>query len=429
MDYARHILERLLTSYENSSLFRGGNTRNRSISMRFTPKEIPDYFIDTSARHKEEINAAAEQLSRQGIISIKWVKFEEGNLIERVILNPDRLEEAYRLAGKPSRTRQEGELKRLLQKTASQAKSPWLKEFCSVMEKRLEYHESLHPYLALEEIDASRFLLHVLLALEEVEGEVPRRVFSLQALGDSKSFARLENRALKVMRDFSGRELPENDKEAWAELGLVENPQHIYVSGRLTLQLGNDTLPVASFYPDLGLPAAILAQAQVVSLESEYIITIENLTSFYQFVRAYPEQKYLAIYLGGYHNTLRRQFILKLKDYLEENSLSIPFCHWGDIDYGGFAIFHHLKTRCAIELKPVGMDIETLKNHRRHAANFTAAYGQRLERLLRQENYAIFHPVIQYMLENRLRLEQEAIDPRSLSLPEVIRRASQEQNP
>lgn len=72
------------------------------------------------------------------------------------------------------------------------------------------------------------------------------------------------------------------------------------------------------------------------------VVTVENLTSFYQYVFEGPKN-HLAIYLGGYHNRVRRLILLKLWEYFADRGSSPAFYHWGDMDLGGFRIWHHLK--------------------------------------------------------------------------------------
>ena len=58
------------------------------------------------------------------------------------------------------------------------------------------------------------------------------------------------------------------------------------------------------------------------------VVTIENLTTF----NAFKCENSFAIYLGGYHNTSRRNFIKKVY----EQNPDKQYLHFGDIDAGGF---------------------------------------------------------------------------------------------
>jgi hypothetical protein len=98
----------------------------------------------------------------------------------------------------------------------------------------------------------------------------------------------------------------------------------------------------------------------------------------------------VVIYLGGYHQLVRRRF-LKLFEGLR-------FWHWGDIDLGGFQIFVHLREQTGLEVELWRMDLETYE-----------AYGRRLGGLLERREYERFWLVITALLGTRRRVEQESV--------------------
>jgi FKBP-type peptidyl-prolyl cis-trans isomerase 2 len=56
------------------------------------------------------------------------------------------------------------------------------------------------------------------------------------------------------------------------------------------------------------------------------------------------------------------------------------------------------------------MDVATLRRYEKFAIPFDRAYGERLRRLLDREEYRVFRDVIEYMLEKKIRLEQECVE-------------------
>ena len=107
------------------------------------------------------------------------------------------------------------------------------------------------------------------------------------------------------------------------------------------------------------------------------------------------------IYLGGFHNAIRRNFIKKIAD----QNPTITFLHFGDIDAGGFYILEHLIKKTGISFKPFMMDVETLEKYRGSTKSLTENDRKRLNRLEKTR----FNEVISYMLEHNCKLEQEAI--------------------
>lgn len=127
------------------------------------------------------------------------------------------------------------------------------------------------------------------------------------------------------------------------------------------------------------------------------MITIENLTTFH----SYEDKDAFAVYLGGYHNSIRRKLIRKIYELNPDKS----YFHYGDIDAGGFNILLDLRSKTGIPFMPVHMDVATLEEYKDYTRKLTENDKGRLKNLLGNG----FDAVIHYMLEHDCKLEQEAI--------------------
>ena len=83
------------------------------------------------------------------------------------------------------------------------------------------------------------------------------------------------------------------------------------------------------------------------------------------------------------------------------------FYHWSDIDIGGFKIFARL-SKIIPNLKPYMMDRKAFYSKRRYWKEMSKEYREKLVRLKEQEEYSYFYDVIEEMLKNNSKLEQEA---------------------
>lgn len=108
------------------------------------------------------------------------------------------------------------------------------------------------------------------------------------------------------------------------------------------------------------------------------------------------------IYLGGFHNTAKREFIKKI--YASNPGKS--YCHFGDIDAGGFYILEDLRNKTGIHFESLYMDVQTLLEFKDYTKMLTAEDRKRLLKLGEREE---FKCVVEYMLENDCKLEQENI--------------------
>lgn len=411
MKDARYLLHSLLDKYENSASYKGEPRNNRRIWLHFTRSNLPRYFDDSTARHKESLNEAARLLEDRGLIEIVWERFEEGNLISKIALNTARLNGAYDWLGRLPREVRESHLAGLARHHA-QGAAPWAAAFMHWVAERAQRGESVARYLDLNDPDRATLLFKAVREAAQLGEEVPRRVFSQRVLGSTKAFDQVAGAVARVAAEFNPHlaGAAAEPEDILAELGVVDNPQHIFISGGLKFEVAGRPIDVSDFYPDLGISTEMTHRLEITAVPADYVITIENLTAFYSFIKN-SRDNCLAIYLGGYHNSHRRSFLLKLKDFLAVTGQAAPFYHWGDIDYGGFSIFVHLRDSCLPDLKPLLMDVGTLENYAEFCLPFNQSYANKLRLLLENERHRVFHPVIRYMLANGVRLEQECVDP------------------
>ena len=89
-----------------------------------------------------------------------------------------------------------------------------------------------------------------------------------------------------------------------------------------------------------------------------------------------------------------------------ENNPDKKYYHYGDFDAGGFYILLALRRKTGILFSPLNINLETIKKYRDYTKKLMENDRIWLKNLLGGE----FDVVINYMLENDCKLEQEAID-------------------
>lgn len=417
-DYRRFLLDALLDRYERSRHYREADASRRAVFLRFDRDSFPDYWNDTSADYRLQVHAAVRELSAAGVLAVRWARGAEGHQVSRADLNLERVGEAYRLAGRTPRREREERLAGVARAWLARweggpaaAAAPWLAEVPRRVLAALAGGGGLPFGLGPDDAVLLEKLCRVLDGLAALREEVPARIFSQRVLGDTKALAAVEGRLRRVLREVhpAAGEYDDPD-ELLADLGLVANPQHVYVSGPVALEHEGGVLDLGRFDPDVGLPAGMIPAARVVRLEAERVVTVENLTAFYRYIAARPRRT-LLVYLGGYHNRVRRLWLERLAGFARLQGRAVEFLHWGDIDLGGFRIFAHLRRRTGLPLRPLLMDRETYLVHAERGMPFDDRYARQLAALLEDAEYAPFHDVIAEMLRLRRRVEQESVPP------------------
>lgn len=433
-DYERLILDQLLDRYERSSHFRQplGSRTVRGVYLPFDPKTFPDYWVEETPDYRLEINRAARSLAGRSLIRLYWAPLARGQVLAKAGLVLDQVDAAYAAAGRRPKRDKEGAWRDAAEAWLTRwggagGDAPsWGASLLRAVIEALAAHRPLPLGLSLDQPAEFDRLCRVIDALDRLEDELPRRIFSVRTLGDSKALdGRLGRLLVKAVQQFSPMaEDLEDQEEVLASLGLVNNPQHLFVSGPLVIGHGGRLLDLGDFHPDVGLPVDMVQKATIERLDVDAVLTVENLTSYYETARwLQPGQhggheKVLAVYLGGYHNRVRRLFLVKLWQFAQTSGRVVRFYHWGDLDLGGVEIFHHLAARTGIPLEPWLMDAETYLAHLDAGTSFDSSYRSRLRDLMGQPGYEPFHDLLAEMVGHGLRIEQESIRP-VLPLPNV----------
>ena len=97
-----------------------------------------------------------------------------------------------------------------------------------------------------------------------------------------------------------------------------------------------------------------------------------------------------------------------IADEAERSGVRVGF--WGDIDFSGFRKFVRLKRNSRPSLEPYEMGVKTLQVFSKFVVPLdNEKEKEHLKNVLTDDDYYSFRHVINYMLENKVRLEQENI--------------------
>lgn len=391
------LLAVLLDAYE-----RRAAPAMRAISIG--PTQLSGYQDDHDPTMRQAINAACQVWEARGWLTVRWVRGEVGNLLERITLCPEATPAIYAYLERIPLAEQRAQLSALWQAYRPTLSLP-AQAVLDDLFTRLATRQSISPF-TLGEPERNTDLMRIWVALDALTSEVSERDFSARVLGDSKRFTVLKAAALTLLQRSRPELATLSDAEAWSAVGLLTNPGHLYLHGPLVIALEGWSVDLRAFVPDLGLPVAALAAWEIVECQADYILTVENRTTYYNALAAAPESG-LTIYLGGFPNAARRAWLRRLSNFVPQ----LPFYHWGDIDYGGFAILAHLRRTVNPAVLPHQMDEETV----RHALSLGKPLSQNdvhyLTCLLADPNLQDCHATLRILLEYKIKLEQEMLTP------------------
>lgn len=409
MDYQRLILTRLLEKYEESKHFLGDAKVNRKVALKFNRKQFPWYDLE-KVEVKEAVHFAVKKLGEKKIIKLKWMRFEEGNILEEVVLNLEKLDTAYQLAGRKPKEDSLQEVLSQLDEIKKSVQTPWIGKFFHLCIDHLE-NKKLLPKFLPKEGELCHLFLSALAGIDQKgSDEMLERVFSRKYLGGSKELERkIRSRLVTVIKEFFPLDKDLEDEEVLENVGLIKTSEDLLFRGPLGIDLLQEKIDFAPFIFGASMNTETIKRFEVRTLNVDRVITIENKASYLAYIKNHNGEKELAVYLGGFYSPVKKIFLEKVRDFIRTKGLETEFYHWGDLDLGGFNIFLQVQ-KLIPQVQPFLMDVETLSKFAGYGDQIDDDYGKKLAALLEKPEYRIFYETVKEMLRLGIKLEQEAIE-------------------
>ncbi|NTF17955.1 hypothetical protein G6L37_06030 [Agrobacterium rubi] len=217
------------------------------------------------------------------------------------------------------------------------------------------------------------------------------RTFSARIVSDSKRVERLESAVIAYMGGGGAGSF----RDLMAMRGSRKITMPIMLSGPVSIR----GISIGSVLDYVGVPVEDL-HALEISDDIDYVLTIENLTSFHRHcveINVLPRRG-LVLFTSGQPSHAFKDFY----SILVTKFRSVPFYHWSDLDGGGLEI-SKVMMDIAPALQPHLMTVEILRNHGTPTSRVLdsvkdfSGWLEPLARLLAQDTAMV--------------LEQEVIDP------------------
>ncbi len=393
----KDALNMLLDVYENSVTYKGQNIKNQSFAIK--PEKI-FYEYNGDYTDQDEVNQFNREM--QSLMEFEFVilDYERGiPVISKIKLNTNSINEIYSVLKREDITvKRNREIKMY---TQYMGVHDIMDAFCKSQVERLnDYKDAKYT---------SDIAINILKLLKYVLGnnsDIMERELSVAVLGDTKLFEKsYKSRICSIIEEYGELELDlsvldkkEKEKAILEEYQVFSNPSYIFFKGNVDIHYvdGNSI----SVTPDN--PIAILSEAiariEMIKVNSNRIVTVENLTSYNRI----NDNKSTFIYLSGYHNTAKQRFLKKIA----ENNSGVSWFHFGDIDPDGYYILKNLVEKTGIAFVPLYMDVQQLINCKQYCKPLEKNDMVKANSLLK---FRFYDEVMEFMLANNCKLEQEII--------------------
>lgn len=392
MNLEVEILTALLNAYERSKVSKGQNKVHKDIKLDITHSVFDKHRNNDNG----ELDVAVQRIERAGFAKASYTR---NGQLQCLVLNLDEesLEKLYKYLNRANPKDLIERYKELFQTKLNSCQI--VRDFSLRMLELLDEKKlSTVQQYASTENDLADICIAIE-AMSSLEEDVQERIFCAKLFSDSKRFNDLRNKISKIIKEFSDEPF-DDEEDVIASMGVIKNTAYAFIKGNLTIKLNNQIINLKDYGQPLALSDTAIKPIEVLEVSAKALYTIENFTSFDVF----NKKDSIVIYLGGFHNAVKRELILKIHNVVPH----IEYFHYGDIDAGGFYILNHLRNKTNIEFRPYMMSITELEKFRNNCKALTSNDKTRLIKMEIEPAFLEFKQTILFMLKNNIKLEQEA---------------------
>jgi len=402
------ILNRLLDKYENSKHLSEPGTSLRRVMLRVEKKDFPEYLYEDAAI-RDSYNEAAQELERQHLVQLEWVKGRP--LLSTIVLNLDQIMQCYSSVGRMHPKTRAKHVVELLESSLEGVTVPWIVDWKTDICK-----------LAIEQLKVPAFckagdtlLQDLLCALREyaaLSGSITMRAFSSRCFSDTKYFERnVRDLFLRIAKKYDADlelacdENELGEKEQLAFLGIYARPELYELAGNCSIQTNRGNIYIGAAPYGLALPSTLIDAITAVDLTAVQCITfIENKTNYDEYVVSEKQPEELVIYHGGFLSPQKRKLFALIAG-AADTSVKMQF--WADIDMGGFRMFNHLQ-KLIPSLVPMRMSGAFVDALHQNGLARPEHYLSKLQAGRQNGEYPLFEDAIEKILKYGITIEQES---------------------
>ncbi|RAU92170.1 Wadjet anti-phage system protein JetD domain-containing protein [Paenibacillus sp. YN15] len=404
-EFKQRLLNHLLDKYERSQAFvKGEATKQRPQTVLTGELFGADYEDEMDFRKRDWMHQVIDEMAVAGLVDVRHER--SSDTIHKVYLEWEGVANAYMQLGRQPKKDKLSELTVVIGQLTSHLWD-WVRRWAQQTVATLKEQRSAG--LDINDVEGYVDAVRVLQELPSIQGDIPKRMLSLRVFGNSKHFEQcVERRLLSIVRQGLG-EVSEVGEGELDLIGIVPHPKPVLLGGRGQFILNGSQLSWSLFPDGAALYPETLKTFEWFKLDVEHIVTIENLSSYHQWLRLRQPLRELVIYTGGFPHRILQSFLRSLWESLKNSGSSIPVYHWGDIDLGGIQIHHFLQRDCPFTIYPLFMDDSTLCQFGEPDLNHREHYQKKACALLQDDRYITWHSVLEVISQSGIKLEQEAI--------------------
>ena len=403
MNYEEKLLVFLVDGYRKSKKDTGENLTHRRTKVKPEKLYSKYHANDGDFERISAINHVVEKLEKKGYVETERENF--GTELKSIYLVDRYIEEIehylmihYQYESKDSKIQK---VKALIESYQHASK------ICQM--ECEELNEMFIKRQIPNNLDELDNILKAVAFIDNNEKNLYVREMSMEVYGDSKFFEENTMESVcTILRKYNHNQADEIElkEEILSQYHIFKEPQKLSIKGRAIIRIDGRDADITGFADGIEFSASELEKIDEIKILASNFITIENRTSYLR----YKNDNTVTFYLGGYANRDQRDFLKHVyKDNLDKNYL-----HFGDIDAGGLWIHNHLCKITGINFGLFCMSEKELADpvYKKCLRKLSENDITRMQEL---KDIPDYKDVVDYMLKNKVKLEQEIVSLRLMS--------------
>jgi len=409
-DYKKILLTALLDKYECSSFYTHDQQPTRRILLRLYDggqTDFPEYDIENYEK-RQLINRSVLFLEQERLVQCQWMKGEVNHIIAKVWLDYEHLQSAYRFLGRQPKGDIIDEVLLQLIETHDCAHDEWAKKYLDDTISAISRKRSIGNSLPSDKDERADLIRAIAFIEQNKDDEMLERVFSLRCFGDSKRFEKtIRARLVRILKKYLDFDDKCTEEDLLRQIGITRYPEQFEFCGPVTISFQNGFVDFTSMQFGGTVNTDDIRCGQLhIAPHIGRVLSIENRANYIEYIYKHKNTAELVLFHGGQFSPAKRIFLKAVADAIPDNC---EFCHWGDIDYGGFSMLTRLRREITSKVYPYRMGEKELVQYAEFAVSFRPEYGIKLASLKQYSELSDCVSCIDYMINHCVKLEQEAM--------------------
>ena len=226
--------------------------------------------------------------------------------------------------------------------------------------------------------------------------------------GDSKRFEKtIRARLVRILKKYLDFDDKCTKEDLLRQIGITRYPEQFEFCGPVTISFQNGFVDFTPMQFGGTVNTDDIRRGQLhIAPHIGRVLSIENRSNYIEYIYKHKNTAELVLFHGGQFSPAKRIFLKAVADAIPDNC---EFCHWGDIDYGGFSMLARLRRKITSKVYPYRMGEKELVQYAEFAVSFRPEYGIKLASLKQYSELSDCVSCIDYMINHCVKLEQEAM--------------------